>query len=99
MSRMKLAALAALLILAAPASAVFARGGHSGGSHSSSSHSHRSSGGSHHVSSYIRSVGTYVRPHYAGNPESGNHWQLNHDGSDTLTRPDGTTSTVPSVPQ
>lgn len=89
MRKITLAATAVLLVLG---SGVYARsGGHGGGSHSGSS------GGSHVVHSYTRSNGTVVHAHEAGNPGSGNHWHLSKDHtSDTLTRPDGTTSTIPA---
>ena len=54
---------AILIVAAAPATA--RGGGHSGG-HSYGSHS--SSTGEHLVSGYTRSNGTYVAPHYQTNP-------------------------------
>lgn len=88
MQKITLAAAAVLLTFG---SSVYAKGSHGGGSHS------HSSGGSHVVHSYTRSNGTVVHAHEAGNPGSGNHWHLSQDHtSDTLTRPDGTTSTIPA---
>lgn len=92
-----LAVIATVILLAAPCGDAFARGGGHGSHKSSSSGTYSSSGGSHHVKGYYRKDGTYVRPHMSGNPKSGNHWHLNKDGSDTLTRRDGSKTTIPLV--
>lgn len=53
---------------------------------------------SHHVDGYYKKNDEYVRPHYAGNPDSGNHWHLHKDGSDTEHKSNGSFITIPSVP-
>src|SRR5579859_5750262 len=100
MLRKSLAALFIALAMLLPAQSTYARGGHGGHGHHASGHHHSYSAhtGSHVVHGYTRKNGTYVRPHMAGNPGSGNHWHLNHGGSDTLTRPNGSQTTIPSVP-
>ena len=93
-----LTTLVVALFLYFPTTNAMARGHYYSHSHSNSYSSyHSSSGGSHHVKGYYRKNGTYVRPHYAGNKHSGNHWHLNQDGSDTLTKPNGSTVTIPFV--
>ena len=88
---MRRALTVASIFLLALGSSAYAKGGGHGGGHSSS-HS-----GSHVVHSYTRSNGTVVHAHEAGNPGSGNHWHLSRDHTtDTLTRPDGTTATIPA---
>ena|SRR5579859_6162507 len=91
--------LAALLVAPAmmlPAQSTYVRG-----------HAHHVSGtqrthaahtGSHRVRGSYRKNGTYVRPHVAGNLGSGNHWYLSRNGSDTLTGPTGSQTTIPIVP-
>lgn len=63
--------------------------------HSYGYHSYHSS---HHVDGYYKKNDEYVRPHYAGNPESGNHWHLHKDGSDTEHKSNGSSITIPDVP-
>lgn len=83
----------ALCVSSGPA---LARGGHGGG-HSGGGHFGGSHSGSHLVHSYTRRDGTFVHAHEAGNPLSGNHWHLSADHTtDTLTRPDGSTETIPA---
>lgn len=57
-------ALTLVVFVSTPA---FARGGHSGSSHSSGTHSNSSS---HSISSYTKKDGTYVAPSHATNPNS-----------------------------
>lgn len=98
MLRKSLVALIVALTVMLPAQSTFARGGHHASHASRHYRGHTAHTGSHAVHGYFRKNGTYVRPHMSGNPGSGNHWHLNHDGSDTLTRPDGSQKTIPSVP-
>ena len=61
--------LIATAIAAFMSGTAFAKGGgHSGGSHTSRSHSN--SGGSHSVKGYVKKDGTYVAPSHATNPNS-----------------------------
>lgn len=91
-----LTALLVAFFLYLPTSNAEARGYHYSYS-ARSGHQSSTFSGSHHVKSYYRQSGVYVRPHFAGNKHSGNHWHLNKDGSDTLTKPNGTTVTIPTV--
>jgi hypothetical protein len=87
---MRRALTVASIFLLAFGSGAYAKGGGHGSGHSSNS-------GSHVVHSYTRSNGAVVHAHEAGNPSSGNHWRLSRDHTtDTLTRPDGTTETIPA---
>lgn len=81
----------ASVVLLAVGPGVYAKAGGHGGRHGTS-HT-----GSHVVHTYVRSNGTVVHAHEAGNPGSKNHWHLSQDhATDTLTRQDGSTSTIPA---
>jgi hypothetical protein len=87
----KIALLASFaFVMFASATPVLAKGGHSSGSYSHSG----ATSGSHAVRSYTRRDGTFVHAHEAGNPNSGNHWHLNGDGTDTVSHPNGSTETI-----